>query len=97
MERAIRPCRACPFRLEKSSVADWRNKASCRQLAVPVNFFPEPTDAEAVEAAKAVCSSCPVRQACRELGSSFTDSVGVWGGELFELPEEESNEPYNID
>ena len=52
----------------------------CR-LVDPDLFFAEaPTD---VEAAKALCLDCPVREACLAGALKRREPWGVWGGELF--------------
>ena len=56
---------------------EWRLDAACRDLDTAI-FFPE-TD-EAVDAAKAVCATCPVRQACLEFALITRQDDGVWGG-----------------
>lgn len=55
----------------------WRLDAACRDLDTAV-FFPE-TDA-AIGAAKAVCATCPVRDACLEFALITRQDDGVWGG-----------------
>ena len=50
-------------------------------LVDPEVFFAEsPAD---VEAAKALCVGCPVRQACLDGALDRREPWGVWGGELF--------------
>lgn len=56
---------------------DWREAAACRDLDTAV-FFPE-TDDE-VDAARAVCASCPVRDACLEFALVTRQDDGIWGG-----------------
>ena len=56
---------------------DWRAAAACRDLDTAI-FFPE-TDEEA-EPAKAVCASCPVREACLDFAMKNRQEEGVWGG-----------------
>ncbi|MCW2811571.1 MAG: WhiB family regulatory protein [Friedmanniella sp.] len=52
----------------------------CR-LTDPELFFAEtPSD---VEAAKALCRDCPVREMCLEGATERREPWGVWGGELF--------------
>ncbi len=52
----------------------------CR-VADPELFFAEaPSD---VEAAKALCLDCPLRQECLEGALDRREPWGVWGGELF--------------
>lgn len=47
----------------------------------PELFFAEsPSD---VELAKALCSDCPLRQACLAGATARREPWGVWGGELF--------------
>ncbi len=55
----------------------WRQHAACRG-ADPDIFYPA-TDEEAEEA-KAVCATCPVRQACLEYALANRERDGVWGG-----------------
>jgi WhiB family redox-sensing transcriptional regulator len=55
---------------------EWRLDAACRDLDTAV-FFPE--TAEQVAAAKAVCATCPVREACLNF-ALITRHDGVWGG-----------------
>lgn len=55
----------------------WRLRAACRDVDTAV-FFPE-TEAEAA-AAKAVCASCPVREACLNFALVTRQDDGVWGG-----------------
>lgn len=57
--------------------ATWRNRAACRGLD-PDIFYP-PSDEDAWEA-KAVCDTCPVRQACLEHALAAREREGVWGG-----------------
>ena len=56
---------------------DWRKDAACRDLDTAV-FFPE--DDEGVAAAKAVCATCPVREACLDFALITRQDDGVWGG-----------------
>ncbi len=43
----------------------------------PNVFYPLP--GEDHSEAKAVCASCPVREACREWGLKY-EKFGIWGG-----------------
>jgi WhiB family redox-sensing transcriptional regulator len=56
---------------------DWRQRAACRDLDTAV-FFPE-TEAGVAEA-KAVCATCPVREACLNFALVTRQDDGVWGG-----------------
>jgi len=58
----------------------WAGLAACRDRP-DVNFFPELDRKRArreVANARAVCSACPVRQACAQAG--LYERFGVWGG-----------------
>jgi WhiB family redox-sensing transcriptional regulator len=57
--------------------ASWRKQAACRGID-PEVFYPA-TDEDAEEA-KAICSMCPVRQACLEHALAHREREGVWGG-----------------
>ena len=37
-------------------------------------------DAEEIAHAKAICSRCPMRDACLQAALDFGDKEGVWGG-----------------
>ena len=56
---------------------EWRSLAACRDVDTAV-FFPE-TESE-VAAAKAVCATCPVRDACLDFALITRQDDGVWGG-----------------
>ena len=56
---------------------DWRLQAACRDLDTAI-FFPDSDDGAA--SAKAVCASCPVRDACLEFALVTRQDDGVWGG-----------------
>jgi WhiB family transcriptional regulator, redox-sensing transcriptional regulator len=66
---------------------NWVQQARCRDED-PELFFPIGSTGPAavqVEAAKAVCLSCPVRLDCLEWALATAQDAGVWGG----LSEEE--------
>ncbi len=44
-------------------VPDWQTQAACRDMDREL-FFPEPGEMARVNAAKQVCTGCPVRAAC---------------------------------
>ncbi len=56
----------------------WRQHAACRGIDPDV-FYPLDEDDDG-EAAKEVCTACPVRQACLEHALSHRERDGVWGG-----------------
>lgn len=56
----------------------WFDRAACQGMN-PDLFFTE--RGESTAQAKAVCRSCPVREACLELAlSSPIERFGIWGG-----------------
>ena len=60
----------------------WRDRAVCRDTD-PDLFFPVGTTGSAVteiEAAKALCRTCPVREQCLEFALRANQEAGVWGG-----------------
>jgi WhiB family transcriptional regulator, redox-sensing transcriptional regulator len=66
---------------------DWVQRARCRDED-PELFFPIGSTGPAalqVEAAKAICYVCPVRNDCLEWSLATVQDSGVWGG----LSEEE--------
>ena len=63
----------------------WQRYAACLDHD-PELFFPIGDAGPALtqlEAAKAVCAGCPVRELCLSLGPQ-RDEYGVWGGVLLE-------------
>jgi WhiB family transcriptional regulator, redox-sensing transcriptional regulator len=68
----------------------WRAHAACRHED-PELFFPVGVTGAAlpqIAAAKAVCTGCPVREACLAFALTTNQDYGVWGG----LDEEERRE-----
>ena len=59
------------------TAASWRKRAACQGVD-PEVFYPA-SDEEA-GAAKAICASCPVREACLEHALSAREREGIWGG-----------------
>lgn len=60
----------------------WRDQAACLHVD-PELFFPVGTTGIAIvtiDAAKAVCRSCPVRDACLQFALETKQEDGVWGG-----------------
>lgn len=61
---------------------DWREVARCKQMD-PDLFFPVGTTGPAllqIEAAKAVCRLCEVRQECLQYAIESNQEYGIWGG-----------------
>jgi WhiB family redox-sensing transcriptional regulator len=62
--------------------ASWRESAACRFLDTEL-FFPISKTGLAlteIREAKAVCQSCPVRQACLTFALDTHQGYGIWGG-----------------
>lgn len=55
----------------------WRDRAACRGID-PDIFYP--VSDEDADAAKGICSACPVREACLEYALANRERDGVWGG-----------------
>ena len=65
-----------------AAAGGWRNAAEC-QSADSALFFPVGTTGSAlrqIEAAKAVCLRCPVREPCLDFALRTRQDAGVWGG-----------------
>jgi WhiB family transcriptional regulator, redox-sensing transcriptional regulator len=56
------------------------DKLPCRWGNPDLFFAESPTD---VEAAKALCQECPIRELCLAGAVERREPWGVWGGELF--------------
>jgi len=64
------------------TVTDWRDTAACRD-SEPNLFFPIGSTGSAVdqiEAAKAICLECSVREECLNYALETNQEAGVWGG-----------------
>ncbi len=60
---------------------DWRDLASCRDTD-PDLFFPIGTTGlalEQIDAARAVCRACEVKDPCLEFALATNQESGVWG------------------
>jgi WhiB family redox-sensing transcriptional regulator len=55
----------------------WRQKGACRGLD-PAIFYPASDDDAGP--AKAICATCPVREACLEYALAHRERDGIWGG-----------------
>ena len=63
---------------------EWQYKGACRDLDPEAFFHPDgergPRRRNRENAAKAVCASCPVIQACRTHALAVQEPYGIWGG-----------------
>lgn len=60
----------------------WRNWAACQHTDAEL-FFPTGNTGVAVEyieAAKAVCNACPVKDPCLQFAFETNQESGIWGG-----------------
>ena len=64
---------------ETQRKADWRDRGACAGRD-PEAWFPNVGNTGAVQAAKAVCHSCPVMLQCAQHALTNNEQVGVWGG-----------------
>lgn len=55
----------------------WHSSAACKGMDPDVFY---PSRGSDVRPAKAVCSSCSVREECLEFALDEADKFGIWGG-----------------
>ena len=76
----------CPDTVEVTDMArtapsptrtDWFDEADCRDADTTLFF---PVSESGAAAAKAICETCPVREACLEFAVDTRQPDGVWGG-----------------
>jgi WhiB family redox-sensing transcriptional regulator len=64
---------------------DWQRRAACRDMDLEIFFHPDgerdPSRAQRVARAKAICAGCPVITACRSWAHQVEEPYGIWGGE----------------
>jgi WhiB family redox-sensing transcriptional regulator len=64
------------------TITDWRELSACRD-SEPNLFFPIGSTGPAVDqidAAKAICVQCSVREECLNYALETNQEAGVWGG-----------------
>lgn len=63
---------------------DWQQDAACHGAEPSLFFGPqhEPRDVKTTReaTAKAICRTCPVREACLAFALDTNEQYGVWGG-----------------
>ncbi len=63
---------------------DWQLDSACRGLDSSVFYHPEgergPARENRIARAKAICSTCPVVNQCRDHSIKTREPYGVWGG-----------------
>jgi WhiB family redox-sensing transcriptional regulator len=63
---------------------EWQEQAACRGLDTEMFFHPDgergPRRRNREAAAKAICATCPVMQACRTQALALHEPYGIWGG-----------------
>lgn len=60
-------------------MTDWTAARACADIN-PTVFFPEQGDNLGVQAAKAICATCPVRIECLDYAVDNVEQFGIWGG-----------------
>lgn len=55
------------------------DEGACFQ-APPNTFFPNESDDQGIDAAKAICAACTHRERCADYALSNRIDYGVWGG-----------------
>lgn len=67
-----------------ADVWDWQLRGACRSADPDLFFHPEgergPRKEARDNAAKAICSACPVLASCRAHSLQVREPYGVWGG-----------------
>lgn len=62
----------------------WQARGACRGLQTAMFFHPDyergPARERRESQAKAVCSTCPVLQQCRQHALQVHEPYGIWGG-----------------
>ena len=61
----------------------WRGKSHC-QNEDPELFFPVSRFTKAFKLAAQICQTCPVSSECLQTAMQSRETVGVWGGVLFQ-------------
>ena len=56
---------------------EWMQEGHCRYYP-PAAFFP--SDGVGVDAARKICATCKVQEACLEYALTRREKEGVWGG-----------------
>ena len=63
---------------------DWQQSGACQELPSDMFFHPDgergPRRRNRENAAKAICSRCPVIEACRKHALAVQEPYGIWGG-----------------
>ncbi len=63
--------------LSPPAPAAWRAEANCQEADVELFFAP---DEASQHEALALCSACPVREACLDHALTHREPFGIWGG-----------------
>lgn len=58
----------------------WQDRAACKTADAEAIFFPVSTTDVTIAAAKEICRSCPVIDACARFALERREPHGVWGG-----------------
>lgn len=56
----------------------WQDRALCRRFPAD-DWFPAPSDSDAVAEVVEVCQGCPVRMSCLAAALVVPEEYGIWG------------------
>ncbi len=59
-------------------MGEWTERAACRGKPADL-FFPPKGGNKAAEAAKAICTHCPVEMECLRFALKHPTMIGIWG------------------
>jgi len=57
----------------------WQNQALCRKFPAE-DWFPAPSDSDAVAELVQVCRRCPAQRSCLAAALAMGEEHGIWGG-----------------
>lgn len=69
-----------PVTAEPDLARDWKDGAACAGYPNSLFFPSQDVTPGQIEKAKAICSVCPVNEACIEYALETNQRAGIWGG-----------------
>jgi hypothetical protein len=58
---------------------NWQNKGACRGSERNI-WFSQRGENKAIQEAKRICNTCPIKQKCLEYALYWNEQYGIWGG-----------------